>query len=323
MTLFESLKSLPKVDMHIDFLGSIPLETIYKLSKNKTSREEVEDIIDFESLKDYDNSKELVISLLNNYKNIEIALEDLIEKLKNDNILYGELFINLNKFLNNLEREKILNVFLSIIEKSDINLNIVLEIDSNLTKEDMYKTLNLLYSYYNKGISGVFFKKEKLENFETYKALFDKFVKDNIDYIIVLDSKITMQNKDIFYNAKRIIYNIMNEPEQTILEVVKENNILLEFPITYQNYFHIYDNLENYFVYDLFKSNVLLTFTTIDMTSLDTDLLNEYCKLFNVFPFSLHDLVIITINVLNHINVSVELKNKLIEEFKEKANELL
>ena len=113
------------------------------------------------------------------------------------------------------------------------------------------------------------------------------------------------------------------KPDPFFLEMVKQNNIILEFPITYQSYFNIYDTLENYFVYDLFKENVLLTFTTIDMTSLDTDLLNEYCKLFNVFPFTLHDLIVITLNALNQMNISLELKNKLIEEFKEKANELL
>lgn len=323
MTLFESLKEMPKVDMHIDFLGSIPIDTIQKLTKDNTTREELEDIVDFESLKDYNNVKKLTRSLLNSYNNIEIALTDLINKLKSDNILYGELFINLHTFLGNLGKEKILEICLNTIKNERINLNIVLEIDSNISKEDMYNTLNILYKYYNKGISGVYFKKDKLDNFETYKALFDKFVKDDIKYTIVLDSKITSQDKDIFANAYRIIYNVMLKPDDTFLDMVKENNIILEFPITYQSYFNIYDSLENHFVYDLFKDNVLIAFTTIDMTSLDTDLLNEYCKLFNVFPFNLHDIVVITLKILNNINVSNELKNMLIDEFKEKANELL
>ena len=323
MTLFESLKEMPKVDMHIDFLGSIPIDTIQKLTKDNRTREELEDIVDFDSLKDYNNVKKLTRTLLNSFNNIEIALTDLIDKLKNDNLLYGELFINLNSFLGNLGKERIIETCLNIIYKENINLNIVLEIDSNISKEDMYNTLNLLYKYYNKGISGVFFKKDKLDNFETYKALFDKFIKDDVKYTIVLDSKITSQDKDIFANAYRIIYNMSIKPDDTLLEMIKENNIILEFPITYQNYFNIYDSLENHFVYDLFKDNVLLTFTTIDMTSLDTDLLNEYCKLFNVFPFKLHDLVVITLNVLNNINVSDELQNMLKDEFKEKANDLL
>ena len=76
-------------------------------------------------------------------------------------------------------------------------------------------------------------------------------------------------------------------------------------------------------MHDLYKNLVSVTFTTIDMTILDTDILNEYCKLFNVFPFNLHDLVSINLNILNKLNVKDKIKNDLIADFKEKANELL
>ena len=323
MALFEDLKALPKIDLHIDFLGSIPKNTLYNLTKDNTTREQVEEVIDFDSLKDYDNVKLLTKNLLNSYKNIEIALIDLIQKLKTDNVIYGELFINLDSFLNNLDKRTILEICFNTIKNENINLNIVLEIESSISKEEMYTDLNLLYDFYNKGINGVYFKKNKLENFETYKSLFDKFIKDDIKYIILLDSKITTQDKEIFTHANRIIYNLLIEPDELLKNIIRENNIILEFPITYQNYFNIYDTLENHFIYNIFKDNILLTFTTIDMTSLDTDLLNEYCKLFNVFPFSLHDFIIININILNNINVSLDIKNKLIDEYKEKANKLL
>ena len=96
----------------------------------------------------------------------------------------------------------------------------------------------------------------------------------------------------------------------------------MEFSVTYQSYFNLYDELSNHFVYDLYKENLKITFTTWDMTLLDTDLLNEYCKLFNVFPFNLHDLVTITLNILSKLNVKDDIKNKLMNEFREKANEL-
>ena len=87
--------------------------------------------------------------------------------------------------------------------------------------------------------------------------------------------------------------------------------------------FDIYDDLSNHFVYDLFKENILMCFTTIDRTPLDTDMLNEYCKLFNVFPFNLHDLVNLNLSILNSINVSIDVRNNLIDYLREKANELL
>lgn len=322
MTLFEGLKLFPKIDLHIDYFGSVTKSTIYKLSSDMP-KDEVETTLEFDSLTNYDNSKKLVSKILDNLDNIELATQELIEKLKSDNLIYGEIFLNLDLFTKKINKQEIIKTILKVINKSDIKLNLVLEIDSNITKEDMYNNLNIVYEYYKKGITGVYFKKGKQENLDSYKALYDKFIKDDIDYIVLLDSKLTNQNKEIFYNAKRIIYNLFDKPNDMFLNLIRENNIILEFPITYQNYFNLYDELVNHFVYDLYKENIKVTFTTIDMTILDTDLLNEYCCLFNVFPFKLHDLVTINLNILNKLNIKDNIKNSLIEEFKEKANELL
>ncbi len=320
MALFEGLKAFPKVDLHVDFFGSIPKNTIYKLTKN--TQEEVDSIVEFDSLKDYDNSKELVRSLLNSYDKIELALNELIDSLKQDNIIYSEIFVNLDFFIKKLDKKEILKRIITIIKK-ETNYNIVLEIESGLTKEMLYEDLNLLYEYYRKGVSGVYFKKNKLDSLESFKALFDKFLKDDIKYIVLLDSKLTNQNKEIYYHASRIIYNVMEMPDSTFIDQIRSESILLEFALTYQNYFHLYEDLSSHIVYDLFKDNLPICFTTVDRTALDTDLLNEYCKLFNVFPFSLHSLVVITLNILNQINLDTDLKNTLITDFKEKANELL
>lgn len=322
MTLFESLKMFPKIDIHIDYFGSILKTTIEKISNDFLS-EEIEDTIDFNSLKDYSDYKSIVSKVLINLKNIEIATTDLIEKLKKDNIMYGEMFINLDLFSKKLKKKDIILTILKSIKNSNLNLNLVLEIESRITKEEMFDDLNILYEFYNKGINGVYFKKNKQETFDMYQALFDKFIKDEIDYIVLLDSKLTNQNKEIYYNAKRIIYNLFEEPTDNFFNIIKDNEIVLEFPITYQGTYHIYDELKNHFVYNLFKENVIVSFTTIDMTILDTDLLNEYCILFNVFPFNLHDLVNINLSILNKLNVSLEIKNNLISDFKEKANEIL
>lgn len=322
MTLFESLKMFPKIDIHIDYFGSILKTTIEKISNDFLS-EEIEDTIDFNSLKDYSDYKSIVSKVLINLKNIEIATTDLIEKLKKDNIMYGEIFINLDLFSKKLKKKDIILTILKSIKNSNLNLNLVLEIESRITKEEMFDDLNILYEFYNKGINGVYFKKNKQETFDMYQALFDKFIKDEIDYIVLLDSKLTNQNKEIYYNAKRIIYNLFEEPIDNFFNIIKDNEIVLEFPITYQGTYHIYDELKNHFVYNLFKENVIVSFTTIDMTILDTDLLNEYCILFNVFPFNLHDLVNINLSILNKLNVSLEIKNNLISDFKEKANEIL
>ena len=57
MTLFESLKIFPKVDLHIDFLGSIPKEAIYKLTNDENAKEIIDSMLELDSIKNYDNAK--------------------------------------------------------------------------------------------------------------------------------------------------------------------------------------------------------------------------------------------------------------------------
>ncbi|MBR3661423.1 MAG: hypothetical protein IKN63_05970 [Bacilli bacterium] len=323
MALFESLKLFPKIDLHIDYFGSISKDTIYELTKTRNNTSDLDEILEFDSITDYDNSKELVKKILNSYQNIEIATNNLLEKLKQDNLLYGEIYLSLDSFLFNLDKEVIVKTIINKIHENELNINIVLEVESSITKESLYNDLNILYKYYNKGINGIYFKKNKFDRIESYKSLFDKFNKDKVNYILLMDSKLTSQDKDIYYNASRIIYNVMEIPDEEFLSNIREKNIIMEFGITYQSFFNMYDDLKNHIIYDLYKLNINVAFTTIDMTSLDTDLLNEYCKIFNVFPFSLHDLVNISLNILNNVNIDAVMKNNLISEFREKANLLL
>jgi len=102
-----------------------------------------------------------------------------------------------------------------------------------------------------------------------------------------------------------------------------ENNILLEFAITrfYEN--KVFSDYRNYFIYDLIKDNIKITITSMDMTTLNTDIINEWCLLFNNYPCVLHDMIKIINYNLSKINISEEKRVKLINEFKDKSNLIL
>ncbi len=94
MNLFEQLKLLPKVDMHINLVSSISTSLASYLRNEK-------DILDMEEMmleknyKDYENSLKVPIEILSNPKNIALAVDDLIDNLEKNNCLYSELFLDL------------------------------------------------------------------------------------------------------------------------------------------------------------------------------------------------------------------------------------
>ena len=321
MTLFEQLKNIPKVDLHINLTGSISTDLAFSVS-NESSIQEIEDKMIQKNAKDYLDSLKVPIEILRNKKNVELAINDLIDRLEKNNVIYGELFLDLPLYNKRIDEEKILKIILDVINKRNFNMQIVLCLSSDNTKEKNLKTISLLEKYYLKGVNGVYFYKEKMTNLSDYCYLFDRLLKDNIPYILNIDSKVTNQDKEIYYNASRLIYSL-DHIDEVMLNYFKEHNVMLEFPVTSLIENNIIANLKECFIYDLIKDNYLVSLVSRDMTTLNTDILNEYCMLFNSCPITLHEFIKMNVNNLMHINVFDKVKSKLIDDFKEKSNLVL
>lgn len=319
MILFEQLKNIPKVDLHINLTSSISTDLVYELNEFDNIID-VEDSMIEKNYLDYYNSLDLPIKTLSNKKNITLAINNLIDKLENDNVIYAELFLDLFLYNNKLKHKMVIDTILSIINERNYKMNLVLVLSSKFDKDTNIKLLDLLDSYYNKGINGVYFYKDKMDNIIDYQYIFDRLKKNNIPYILDLNTKITSVDYEIYNNANRIIYSLPNI-ENEIITKYRTNNIMLEFPISSLIEKNVISNLKEYIIFLLYKDNYNITLSTRDMTTLDTDLINEYCKLFNNLPFLINDLVKILINNINNINDSR--KNEILELFSKEVNDIL
>ena len=320
MTLFEQIKEMPKVDMHINLTSSISTDLAFDLSLD----ENMADILDKMQEKnplEYVNALKLPIKILKQEKNIILALNDLIDKLENNNVIYGELFLDLPLYNQKINIEKLLNIVLMVIKERSINLQVVLTMSSILEKEDNLKVLDIFEKYYGNGVNGIYFKKEKMDNLRDYMYLFDRLIKNNYPYILNMNSKVTNQDKEIYLHARRVIY--MDSIRDTIINELMANDVMLEFSLTrfYEN--NLFSDYKDYFIYDLIRDNIKLTITSQDMTTLNTDIINEWCIIFNNYPLVLHDLIKIISYNITKANINEEEKNKLINEFRDKCNLVL
>lgn len=321
MTLFEQIKAIPKVDMHINLTSSISTDLAFDLSDDTNMAEIISKMQEKNNL-EYVNALKLPVKILKTGKNIILAVNDLIDKLNSNNVIYGELFLDLVLYNQKIDIEKVLNLILSVIEERKINLQVVLVISSKCDKDENLRTLELFEKYYGKGVNGIYFSKDKMDNLVDYMYLFDRLNRNNYPYIINMNSKITREDREIYLHAKRVIY-ALNTRDDTIIDELMTNDVMLEFAVTrfYEN--NLFSEFKDYFIYDLIKDNVKLTITSVDMTTLNTDIINEWCLLFNNYPLVLHDMLKIINYNLSKINVSDEDRNKLIEEFVNKSNIIL
>ena len=321
MTLFEQIKAVPKVDMHINLTSSISTDLAFDLSLDVNMAEIISKMQERNSL-EYVNALKLPVKILKTGKNVILAINDLIDRLVNNNVIYGELFLDLSLYNSKIDLEKVLNLILSVIEERNINLQVVLVASSKCEKEENLHVLEIFEKYYGKGVNGIYFSKDKMDNLIDYSYLFDRLNRNDYPYIINMNSKITREEKEIYLHAKRVIY-ALDTRDDIIINELMANDVMLEFAVTrfYEN--NLFSEFSNYFIYDLIKDNVKLTITSVDMTTLNTDIINEWCLLFNNYPLVLHDMLKIINYNLNKINIPEETKNKLIEEFVNKSNIIL
>ena len=105
MTLFEQIKTIPKVDMHINLTSSISTDLAFDLSDD-VNMAEILDIMQEKNPFEYVNALKLPIKILKSEKNIILAMNDLIDKLINKNVIYGELFLDLPLYNHRIDVEK-------------------------------------------------------------------------------------------------------------------------------------------------------------------------------------------------------------------------
>ena len=321
MTLFEQIKAIPKIDMHINLTSSISTDLAFDLSDD-TNMAEIIDKMQEKNALEYVNALKLPVKILKTNKNIILAINDLIDKLISNNVIYGELFLDLSLYNHRIDNEKLLDLVLSVIDEREIELGVVLVLSSKCLKEENLKILELFEKYYGHGVNGIYFSKDKMDNLNDYMYLFDRLIKNNYPYILNMNSKMTNSDRDIYLHANRIIY-ALNSRDDGIINELMENDIMLEFSLTrfYEN--NLFSDYKEYFIYDLIKDNIKVTITSQDMTTLNTDIINEWCLLFNNYPMVLHDMLKIINHNLSKINISEEKRNKLINEFKDKSSLIL
>ena len=129
MTLFEQIKAIPKVDMHINLTSSISTDLAYSLS-NDTNIVDVLEKMQEKNFLEYTNALKLPVKILKTKKNVVLAVNDLIDRLINNNVIYGELFLDLPLYNHRIDEEKLLELVLSVIKERNVNLEVVLVLSS-------------------------------------------------------------------------------------------------------------------------------------------------------------------------------------------------
>ena len=317
----KELISIPKVELHLHFDGSIAISLLERwsgLSHEEVVREAVSK--NDTSLDKYLEHFNFINKYLQTKENLEEASYTLGCELEKENVIYAEVrFAPLLHTNNGLTPEEVIDSLIKGFSKCNIKINLILCMIRGMDYSYNKKTVDLAQKYLGRGVVAVDLAGGELNNpFKDVEELF-KICKDlGIPTTIHAGEVLKRDIKDIIPYTKRIGHGIKIYDDIELVNLVKENNMLLEVCPKSNIDTNNASSYLNHPIKKLYESGVLLSVNTDNRTVSNITLTEEYDSLINVLGFTLDDLYQMNINAINYAFLTNEEKQELINKLLEK-----
>lgn len=314
-----NLNNLPKVELHLHLDGSIRIDTASRLlnkDKDETSKEMVAyDICN--DLNDYLTKFQIPSKIMQTKENLELVAKELAEDLKRENVIYAEIrFAPMKHIMNGLTKEEVVDSVLKGLRQVDIKTNLILCMMRGSSYYENMEVINLAHKYLNKGVCAIDLAgSEALYKTSMYEDLFQKANMLNIPFTIhagEADGIESIKNA-INFGCQRIGHGIRILEDESLIETVKEKNILLEICPTSNIQTRVVDNYKKHPIKKLFDKGVLVSINTDNRTVSNTTLSLEYEYLIEYLDFTTNDIIKTNIMAINHAFITKEEKIELLK----------
>ena len=317
----KELVNVPKVELHLHFDGSIAISLLEKwsgLSHDEVVREAVSK--NDTSLDKYLEHFNFINKYLQTKENLELASYTLGCDLEKENVIYAEVrFAPLLHTNEGLSGEEVVDSLIRGFSKCNIKINLILCMIRGMDFAYNKKIVDLAKEYLGRGVVAVDLAGGELSNpFKDSEELF-KICKDlGIPTTIHAGEVLKRDIKDIIPYTKRIGHGIKIYDDSELVELVKENKMLLEVCPKSNLDTNNVSSYTNHPIKKLYEEGVLLSVNTDNRTVSNITLTNEYDSLINVLGFTLDDLYQMNINAINYAFLTNEEKQELINKLLEK-----
>lgn len=313
--------NLPKVELHLHFDGSVSIDLLKKwsgLSRDEVVKKAVSE--NDASLEEYLEHFNFINKYLQTKENLELASYTLGCDLEKENVIYAEVrFAPLLHTSEGLTGEKVIDSLLKGFSRCNIKINLILCMIRGMDYSYNRKTLDLAKKYLGRGVVAVDLAgDEKNHPFKECEELFKICKEEGIPTTIHAGEVLKRDIKDIIPYTKRIGHGIKIYNDLELINLVKENDMLLEVcPKSNVDTNNVSD-YKHHHIKELYKMGVVLSVNTDNRTVSNVTLTDEYINLMNVLGFTLDDLYQMNVNAINYAYLSEEEKEKLINKLKEK-----
>ena len=328
----EILLSLPKTEIHLHLEGLASVDTIWALwQKNKLFSADIqtkEDLLRRFQITTLDEFIDVFINIIQNSFRTEgdfaYLINDTGEYLKNNNIVYSEIFFAPTKFLKmGFSFPKIVEILTegacSIYNRYGVEIKYLIDVSRTFGLENAMKNLNLVLEHKSDAIIGIGLGgSEKSGPSKNYEKVFQKAREHGIHFVAhsgedmgckEIDETITYLNPERIGHGTSAIQNqeLMNfiADYKTPLEVCPTSNLFTRKFVT---------NIENHPVKQFYENNIFVTINSDDPSLFSTSLVDEYMLLYKKGIFSQNEILDLIKNNIYATFLTEDKKNSLWEK---------
>lgn len=319
-----------ETDLHLHLDGSLSIETVKKLAEQTGYDFKGQDIracISVEencrSLPEYLKCFELPGDLLQTKEALELAAGDLVERLAEEGLIYGEI-----RFAPQLHQKKGLTKAQAIEavikgvkeakEKTGLMTGILLCAMVNGSDRENEETFELAKAYLGKGVVGLDIAgPEGLVPMDHFTPLFQKAASHGIPFTIHAGECGDWENikKAVSCGAKRIGHGCAAIESEECMDLLKKEKITLELCVTSNLQTKAVPSIKEHPLKEFYDRGIRVTYNTDNMTVSHTTLEKEAGILKEQMGFTEGDLVRMNRYALEAAFISEAEKEKLIAFF--------
>ena len=312
------LLKMPKVELHMHLDGSIPINALIELSG--LTYEEVYDKAvskNDSELTDYLKRFDFINNYLQTKENLEFASFSLGKELEKENVIYAEVrFAPLLHTKNGLTPEEVIEAIKKGFSKCQVKVNLILCMMRGMDLSSNRKVIELAKKYLNNGVVAVDLAgDEKNYPFTLYTSLFDECKQLNIPVTIHAGEVLKRDINDVILYTKRIGHGIKIAGDMELINLVKNNDILLEVCPNSNIDTHNSPDYTHHPIKELYSLVKVCTNTDNRLVS-NITLTEEYVNLVNILDFTIADLIKMNLNAIDYAFLSFQEKEELRKKIK-------
>lgn len=330
----EDLKCLIDLHLHID--GSLSINNIKQLASlnnidiSNKSQDDLYRLVraneNNKDLNEYLKKFDFPISLLQTKKAITLSISNLLNELKDDGLQYAELrFAPLQHLKNGLKIEEVIEAAIEGLKKVDMYSNLIVCAMRHHDIEENMNLFKITKKYIGKGVCAVDLAgAEALYPVSNFKEIFEYAKENSMPYTIhagEADGSESVKNA-VNIGATRIGHGIRSIEDESVMELIKDKNVTLEFCPKSNIDTRIFDNIKDYPLKKFIDKKIKITVNTDNMTVSNTNLKKEYTNLIKYLEIDKNDIKNLLLNSANAAFTTEDIKQILIRKIEDEFSDL-